>query len=215
MTLRTLLLATALLALASPVRAETLDDSLKPPTLRAHVSIASDVVRIGDLVENAGVAAQIAVYRAPDLGTTGTIPTAQVLNVLRTHDVIGVDTDDIKQVAVTRLARNIDAKEIRDDIAHALEHRGGLGDAANLTLMPDRDLQDLHLESYNTGAVQPIAVRYEPRGGRFDVTFEIGNDTGAPSKRLRFTGTAIETVEAAVLTRDVERTDVLKSSARS
>jgi flagellar basal body P-ring formation protein FlgA len=186
--------------------------TIAPPVLRPTVTVTGDVVRIGDVIDNAGTAAQIAIYRAPDLGTTGTLPTAQVLAALRAHQVIGVDTKDIKEVTVTRLARNIDAKEIQDDLAHALEHHGGLGDAANLTLVPDRDLQDLHLESYNTGAVQPVAVRYEPRGGRFDVTFEIGNDSGVAATRLRFTGTAIETVEAAVLTRDVERTDVLKSS---
>ncbi|HXO72174.1 MAG TPA: flagellar basal body P-ring formation chaperone FlgA, partial [Bradyrhizobium sp.] len=52
---------------------------------------------------------------------------------------------------------------------------------------------------------------YEPRSGRFDVSFEIANDASAPIK-LRFTGTAIETVEAAVLARGVERNEVLKSS---
>ena len=60
--------------------------------------------------------------------------------------------------------------------------------------------------------MQPVSARFEPRSGRFDVTFEIGNDNNAAPTKLRFTGTAIETVEAAVLTRDVERNEVLKSS---
>ena len=41
--------------------------------------MTSDVVRVGDLIDNAGSAAQIAVYRSPDLGTTGALPVAQVL----------------------------------------------------------------------------------------------------------------------------------------
>ncbi len=212
MTLRTLVLAFALLALASPVRAETLDDSLKPPTLRAHVSIASDVVRVGDLVENAGVAAQIAVYRAPDLGTTGTIPTAQVLNVLRAHDVIGVDTDDIKQVAVTRLARNIAASDIQRAVAQAISHRGGLGDAQSLSLTFDRDLQDLHLDPSNTGELAPVAVHVDPRSGRFDVTFDVENNASNAPTQLRYSGVAVEMVEAAVLARNVERTELLKAA---
>jgi flagella basal body P-ring formation protein FlgA len=60
--------------------------------------------------------------------------------------------------------------------------------------------------------MQPVAVRYEPRSTRFDVTFEISNEAGTAPSKLRFTGTAIETVEAAVLTRNVERGDVLKAS---
>jgi len=181
------------------------------PVLRANVNVTGDIVRIGDLIDNAGAAGQIAVYRAPDLGTTGSLPTAQVIAALRAHQVIGVDTKDIKQVMVTRLARNVETSDIRDGVARALEHRNGLGNAGNLTLTFDRDLQDLRLDAANTGAMQPTAVRYDQRSTRFDVTFEIANDNSTPTK-LRFTGTAIETVEAAVLTRNIERTDLLKSS---
>jgi flagella basal body P-ring formation protein FlgA len=213
MTTRTLLLVAALLvASAAAAFGESGDDTIAAPVLRANVAVTGDVVRIGDVIDNAGVAAQIAIYRAPDLGTTGTLPTAQVLGVLRAHQVIGVETKDIKQVSVTRLARTVQAKEIEQDIAHALEHRGGLGDAANLTLTFDRDLQDVQLDASNSGAMQPVATRFEPRSGRFDVTFEVADDSGTAATRLRFTGNAIETVEAAVLTRNVERNDILKSS---
>jgi flagella basal body P-ring formation protein FlgA len=126
--------------------------------------------------------------------------------------VIGVDTKDIKAVSVTRLSRAIEVKDIQSQVAHALEHRGGLGEAANLSLSFDRDLQDVQLEASYSGAIQPVATRYEPRSGRFDVSFEIGNDVNAAPTKLRFTGTAYETVEAAVLTRNVDRTEVLKSS---
>ena len=68
------------------------------------------MVRIGDVIDNAGTAAQIAIYRAPDLGTTGSLPTAQVLAALQAHQVIGVDTRDIKAVSVTRLSRTIDSQ---------------------------------------------------------------------------------------------------------
>jgi flagella basal body P-ring formation protein FlgA len=60
--------------------------------------------------------------------------------------------------------------------------------------------------------MQPTAARYDARSGRFDVSFAISNENNAPAAKLRFTGTAIETVEAAVLTRDVQRAEVLKSS---
>jgi flagellar basal body P-ring formation protein FlgA len=213
MTTRTLLLAAALLvASAAAAFGASGDDTIAAPVLRANVTVTGDVVRIGDVIDNAGVAAQIAIYRAPDLGTTGTLPTAQVLSVLRAHQVIGVEAKDIKQVSVTRLARTVEAKEIEQDIAHALEHRGGLGDAANLTLTFDRDLQDVQLDASNSGAMQLVATRFEPRSGRFDVTFEVADDSGTAATRLRFTGNAIETVEAAVLTRNVERNDILKSS---
>ena len=123
--------------------------------------------------------AQIAIYRAPDLGTTGSLPVAQVLNTLRAHQVIGVDTRDLKEISVTRLARTLEGKDIEQQVARALERRNGLGDAANLQLTFDRDPGDVRLDAGYTGAMQAAIVRYDNRNGRFDVTFEIANENGA------------------------------------
>ncbi len=211
MTIRSILLATALIA-ASSTAALAQSDAIAAPVLRASVAVSGDVVRIGDVIDNAGTAAQIAIYRAPDLGTTGMLPTAQVISTLRAHQVIGVDTRELKEISVTRLARTLDGKDIELQVARALEHKNGLGEAANLSLTFDRDVQDLRLDASNSGAMQAVAARFEPRNGRFDVTFEIANDNVATPTRLRFTGTAVETVEAAVLARSVERSEVIKSS---
>ncbi|WP_193760518.1 flagellar basal body P-ring formation chaperone FlgA [Bradyrhizobium yuanmingense] len=199
-----------LVALALPAAAA--NDFIAAPTLRASVTVTSDVVRIGDLIDNAGSAALIPVYRSPDLGTTGTLTVGQVLSVLRAKQVIGVMTGDMKEVQVTRLARTLASKDIENAVAAALERRFGLGDAANITITFDRSVAEMRLDASNSGALQPVATRYDARSGRFDIAFEIANDGNAAPTKLRFTGTAIETVEVAVLTRDIDRTDLLKSS---
>src|ERR1700752_2690299 len=110
---RTLLLAaTLLIASVTAGFAQTRDDAIAAPVLRANVQVSSDLVRIGDIIDNAGSAAQIAIYRAPDLGTTGSLPVAQVINALRAHQVIGVDTSGLKEISVTRLARSLEGKDI-------------------------------------------------------------------------------------------------------
>jgi flagella basal body P-ring formation protein FlgA len=212
MTIRLLLTAGLLAAAMSAAAAQDSDDVIVAPVLRASVVVAGELVKIGDVIDNAGTAAQIAIYRAPDLGTTGSLPTAQVLAALRAHQVIGVDTRDIKEISVTRLARTLESKDIELQVARALEHKNGLGDAANLTLTFDRDVQDMRLESSYTGAMAPVSSRYEPRSGRFDVSFEIANEASGTPTKLRFTGSVVETVEAAVLTRDIERNELVKSS---
>jgi flagella basal body P-ring formation protein FlgA len=215
MTIRAILLATVLLApaTATAVAQESKQaDTIAGPVLRADIVVTSDLVRIGDVIDNAGTAAQIAIYRAPDLGTTGSLSTAQVLAALQAHQVIGVDTRNIKAISVTRSSRTITAGDIQLQVAKTLEHRSGLGDAANLSLTFDRDVQDVQLEASYTGDMQAVSTRVDPRSGRFDVSFDIGNDSNTAPTRLRFTGIAIETVEAAVLTRDVQRTEILKSS---
>ena len=215
---RALFLATTLIAASSAAAVAQTQETfanrnvIAAPVLRANVQVSSDLVRIGDVIDNAGSAAQIAIYRAPDLGTTGSLPVAQVINTLRAHQVIGVDTRDLKEISVTRLARSLEGKDIELQVARALERRNGLGDAANLSLTFDRDPGDVRLDAGFTGAMQATIVRYDNRNGRFDITLEIGNDNGAAAAKLRFTGTAIETVEATVLARNVERNEILKSS---
>lgn len=206
----TLITLSALIVLALPAQAA--DDGIAAPTLRASVTVSSDVVRVGDLIDNAGSAALIPVYRSPDLGTTGALPVAQVLSVLRAKQVIGVMTGDIREVQVTRLARTLANKDLENAVASALERRFGLGEAANISVTFDRGVSDMRLDASNTGALQPVATRYDARSGRFDLVFEISNDSNPAPTKLRLTGTAIETVEVAVLTRDVERTETLKSS---
>lgn len=209
---RPLLLAAAFLATSALSAYAGGDDQIQAPVLRAKVSVSGDIVRVGDLIDNAGVAAQVAIYRAPDLGTTGLLPTAQVITALRAHQVIGVDTRNIKEVAVTRLARTIDPKEVELAVTRALEHRNGLGDAANISITFDQAPQDLKFDASNDGTLMPASSRFDPRSGRFDVSFEIGNGASAAANRLRFTGSAIETAEVAVLTRNVERNELLRSA---
>lgn len=204
--IRPLRIVAILLATVSSAGAQT------APSLRPSVNVSGDLVRVGDFVDNAGDAAQIALFRAPDLGTTGAVAVAQVIEALRAHDVIGVATNDIREVMVTREARTLSQKEIETGVARALERRNGLGDAANLALNLDRDMRVMQLDAAHRGELIPVAVRYEPRTARFDVTFEIAREQGAAPTRLRFTGTVVETVQAAIVTRSIERGEILKNS---
>lgn len=209
---RFLLIAAALLAPVAGAAAQDRSDVIASPVLRANVVVTSDIVRIGDVIDNAGAFGRIAIYRAPDPGTTGTLPVAQVISALRAHQVIGVDTQNLREISVTRRARSIDATEIEQAVARALERRNGLGEAANISLTFDRAPADIRFDAGNSGALNPVAVRYDQRLGRFDVTFEIANEAGLAPVRLRYSGTAVETVETAVLARSLERNDMIKSS---
>src|SRR5262245_3753391 len=127
----------------------------RTPTLRGTVNVSGDLVRIGDFIDNTGGLAQIPLFRAPDLGTTGTVPVMQVLDALRAHGVIGVATGDIRDVVVTREARTLSQKEIETEVARALERRNGLGEAANLSLNLDRDVRVVQLDVAHQGELRP------------------------------------------------------------
>lgn len=182
------------------------------PTLRGHVTVTGDIVHIGDMVDNAGAAATVAIYRAPDRGTTGRLAVAEVIETLRAHQVIGLDAGDLREIEVTRAARFLTQTEIETAIAQALAGRNGLGAARDITVTFDRRPGTITLDAANNGHLHTLAVRFDPRSQRFDANFEIAGSAGAQAVRLRFTGTAVEMIETATITRGIERGDVLKAS---
>src|SRR3954453_16871807 len=82
----------------------------KAPRLRELVTVTSDVVRIGDLIDNAGKAADVPVFRAPDLGQTGAVLVQRVADALRPYEITDIDTGGLSEVVVTRLSRPIGSK---------------------------------------------------------------------------------------------------------
>jgi len=200
--LRLLLVALAALASAGAAGAA--------PALKQDVAIANDVVRIGDLVSDAGDLGDIAVFRAPDLGHVGTVPTRQVLDALRQHGLDDIETRGIHQVKVTRLSRRFTPEEIEHRITATLAGQRGLGEAENLTLTFDRELRAIEAD-VSADDLHIASLGFDPRSRRFDVTIVTGAN-GASPLRLRHTGMVVETTPTAVLVRPVARGDVIRAS---
>lgn len=196
----TRLAALALIALATvPANAQT-------PSLRPTVLVSGDLVRIGDLVTDvASEKADIAVFRSPDLGETGSVRIAAVMEALRPH-VVGIDSNGLAEVSVTRASRVIGANEIKHRIAEITAERLRLSDPDKISVALDLPAPTLHLDPTTAGPLMPLRMTYDPRGGRFDLVFRTGDS------QVRLTGIAHEAYDAVVLTRAVARGDVLRDS---
>ena len=182
------------------------------PALKANVTVTSDVVRIGDLVENTGPVADVPIFRAPDLGTTGAVATDRIVDAIRPHQLIGIDTRGLAEVIVTRASRSIGSREISGRIAQALSGQYGFGEAHNILVNFDGDVRTLQVEPNLTGELQVLALSYDPRTTRFDVTFGLPASVELRRQPARYSGTAIETIDAVAVDRPVERGEVLKAS---
>jgi flagellar basal body P-ring formation protein FlgA len=126
------------LALASPAAAQVTPPAA--PILKPTVTVSGDIVRIGDLIENAGAVAEVAIFRSPDPGTTGIVPTTRIVEAVRSR-VFGLDTNGIAEVSVTRAGRAVGLPELEARIARALAAQYGLGDAKNVALTFDREFR--------------------------------------------------------------------------
>ena len=181
------------------------------PTLRSEAIIKGDIVRIGDLIENAGIVATVPIFRAPDLGYTGTVSADAVLEAVRGHALIGVDTGGVRDIVVTRAARTIPVKDVETAIARTISARFDLGPSKDIMVNFTRDMRAVYVEPSAQGEPRVAHIDYDVRSGRFDATLEF--PTGAGKRAVvRLPGRAIATVEVATVARSMERGGVLKDA---
>ncbi len=165
------------------------------PRLKAEATVTGDIVRIGDLVENAGIVAKVPIFRAPDLGSTGTVPADAVVEAVRAHALIGLDTGGVSEVVVTRASRTIPAKDIEDRVAQALSAQFALGarQGHRGEFRPRAARDPRRSRPPRASRASPASIT-TPRSGRFDVTLDM--PTGATTRgTLRLSGRAAATVE--------------------
>jgi flagellar basal body P-ring formation protein FlgA len=210
--LRTTTLA-ALVALTSPAIAQV-TGSLPPtiPTLRRVATVTSDVVRIGDLVDDAGTSANVPIFRSPDIGTTGTVAAIQVLQALRSHDLSDVKTNGIEAIEVTRPGRAVTKKDIEARVVRSLGAQFRSAEAKNIAVFFDRDVQPIYVEPSVTADLQVTNAYFDARSGRFDITLEIPGSALTRRASLHYSGTMMEMAEAAVLTRSLARGELVRNS---
>ena len=177
----------ALVAFAGAAGAAPVLPALDPPhpRLKADAVVTGDIVRIGDLVENAGIVANVPIFRSPDLGSTGTVSAEAVVEAVRAHQLIGLDTGGVQNVVVTRATRTIEPQTIESAVTAALAKQYALGPVKNVVVTFDRLLTPLHVEPTTKGMPRVLRLSYDPRSQHFDATVEIPG-----SSPLRIAGQA-------------------------
>ena len=206
--LRIIVIAGLLLTGALAAQAET---PAARPTLKPSVTVTGDLVRIGDLVEGAGAHAGVAIFRAPDLGTSGPVSVARVRDALRPYGLDSVYADDLVEVSVTRPSRAITVKEIESRIVQALSGQRGLGAADDLRLTLDQTLRTIHIEADATAELQVARLTLDSYGSRFGIVLDVPGSALLRRTPLRLSGRVTETAEIAVLTRLLQRGDVIRA----
>ena len=153
--------------------------------------------------------AEVAIFRAPDLGQTGSVPVASVRDAVRPHHIVSLETRGLAAVQVTRASRAVAPKEIEARLVRALAGQSGIANVNDLAVSFDNEVRTLHIEP---GAELGIArVAFDPRTRRFEAMLDL--PTGASRRPvLRVTGTLVETAEAVIPLRAIALGEVIKSS---
>jgi flagella basal body P-ring formation protein FlgA len=199
---RILLLIIAALALVVVAPIANAADSL--PRLRADITVAAEIVTIGDLFDGAGKYAGIPIFRAPDLGHSGTVSAAEIANAVESAGMTDYDRADIVAVTVTRAGREVTANEITELLRTAL--------AGPLAAEPDRidivfDLPPAPLVAPQAADLRVARLARSVSGTRFEAIIQAGDGDDAES--LRVSGSAIATIDAVTALRPLDRGEIV------
>jgi flagellar basal body P-ring formation protein FlgA len=208
MIIRSLLLALALSAVAGGAAA---DKGTATPTLKGEVTINGEFVRLGDLFDNAGANATAAVFRAPELGGSGTIQVYRVIEAARAHGVDLFDAHGLSEVVVTRASRTVALPELERAVAEAAARQYGFAAAKDIAVSFDNHVRALALEPE---AATPRLTQFslDPRSQRFEANVEVPGSATASKKPIRLSGLVYETAEVVTISRALARGDAIGKS---
>lgn len=169
--------------------------------LRANVVVDGDLVTAGDLLEGESPKADRPLFRAPDLGRSGTVSAADVLSALASAGITGVYGGGLDRVTVSRRSHPVGGGEMADLVRQALADALG-ADPAHVDVTFDREPAAAHAAPQSAVPVE-LASLSRSAAGRFEAVLLV--DQGTQRERIRLTGTAVEIAEIVTPTRPIAR----------
>ena len=115
-------------------------------TLKSDVTVSDNIVRLGDLIENAGIHANTAVFRAPAPGTTGFLKAEDIALAAYRSGLQVVELGSVKTVSIRRINNAIARQAIAGLLTYAIARK--TGDALSSIRLRANDL--------------PQSVRHDP-----------------------------------------------------
>lgn len=142
------------------------------PVLRSEIVVNAALVTVGDMFDDAGAAAEQALFRAPLPGTSGLVSLDDVAAALARIGIADFETGGLDSIRVTRAAAIVDETMLNDLIAADLAQRGILGTGMSLNTLFNNPVPAINAEAVAEPA-SVVNLRYLPGSGAFTARFTI------------------------------------------
>lgn len=183
-----------------------------PPALKAEVTVDGELVRIGDILDNAGPLASQPVFRAPELGGSGTIQVHRVMEALRAHGILVFDTRNLTEVLVARASRSVTLGDLGRAVAEAAARRYEIANPSDLNVTFDPHMRALQVEPNVSEAPRVVSIVVDQRSNRFDAIVDMPGSITLRRNPVRMTGTLVETAEVVTLARPIARGETIRET---
>lgn len=200
--MKSISLALMLAAAALTAAAATADAA----ALRPQVTVDDSVIRLGDIFEDVGTSADIAIAHAPAPGRRTTFDVAALAEIARAYRIGWRPQSRFDRVVVERAGRIVQKPEIVARLAEAL-HAEGMRRESEI------ELSTRHLEvAVALDAPATVEIRdlqFDRQTGRFSALLLVGGSDPS-AQRLALNGRAHETAPVPVLRRMIGSGEVIR-----
>ena len=142
------------------------------PVLKADIMVTGAIVTVGDMFDDAGAAAEEALFRAPLPGTSGLVGLADIDAALARIGIEDFDAAGLDGIRVTRAAAIVDEAALTELITADLAARGIVSSGMSVDALFSKPVQPINAEAVAEPA-SIISLRYLPGSGGFTARFAI------------------------------------------
>ena len=170
--------------------------------------INEDVLRVGDIFENASGKADIVIGRAPLPGQDMTLNARTLMRIAKSLNIAWQPQSVLDQVIVRREATMIGFDTVSNSLEKALSEKAALD---NVELVVNENMANLTLPKGEPSTADVQDIRYNPQDSSFVATL-LAPSAERPLKRFKITGYAHKLVEVPTLVSSIKRGDVISAS---
>lgn len=142
------------------------------PVLKGDIVVSAAVVTVGDMFDDAGLAAEDALFRAPKPGTAGTVNLTDIRAAATRIGLGNFDARGLDSISVRRAATVIDETALASLINEDLVHRGIITDGMSANTMFTTPIRAINAEAVEQPA-SVTSLRYLPGTGVFSARIAI------------------------------------------
>jgi flagella basal body P-ring formation protein FlgA len=175
--------------------------------LKSETTIQGETVRLDQLLDGAGEAARIAVFRAPSPGARGTIRADRIIEAARDMGIHGIEIGEIAAVIVHRPGRLISREDMKEAVSKLAGERGL---PAGLDIVLDEHHPPRMVDMARQDAVRVLHFQRDARNGRFEARLSLA-DTTETGEGWSVTGSMLEMREIAVPIGDLDRGEAIQA----
>jgi flagella basal body P-ring formation protein FlgA len=180
--------------------------AIAAPVLKSHIVVTGAVVTIGDMFEDAGLAAEDAIFRAPKPGTSGMV---RVTDIQAAVGRLGLsfDPQGLDAVRVSRASSLVDESTLEALITADLAGRGILATGMSANVHFANPIPAINAEAVSQPA-SIVGLRYMPGTGSFSARIAIAG----LEQSIEVAGSIELLIEAPHLTRSFPAGTILSQS---